>query len=179
MVVMTGSRSPRVLFGLLMAVAVAASACGGSDNPTVPAASPVRLPSSPISLPSFTPSQFRDLLAGLRGKPVVVNVWASWCGPCVLEAPLLATAAQTYRGKVQFVGIDIQDQLGPARAFIRRFGWSYPSVFDPTGSVRDSLGVIGQPNTVFYDSSGARVYVSSGPLTGNVLRTELRRLAPA
>jgi thiol-disulfide isomerase/thioredoxin len=168
----------RILLWCSLAVAlIAASACGGADNPTVgDGVVAARLPSSPTALPAFDPAQFRALLRRLQGRPVVVNIWASWCGPCVAEAPDLAQAAREYRGRVQFLGIDIQDHLAPARAFVRRFGWSYPSVFDATGAIRDDLGLIGQPNTVVYDSTGAKVFVTSGPVTLDALRPELDRL---
>jgi cytochrome c biogenesis protein CcmG, thiol:disulfide interchange protein DsbE len=118
--------------------------------------------------------QFHDLLCQLRGKPVVVNVWASWCGPCVAEAPDLAAIAADYRGQVQFVGVDIQDQVGPARAFIDKVGWAYPSVFDPTGAIRDSFGVLGAPHTLFYDANGAHTFTWSGPVRKAILQSGIR-----
>jgi cytochrome c biogenesis protein CcmG, thiol:disulfide interchange protein DsbE len=121
------------------------------------------LPASPTALPAFDPGTFQLLLAQLKGTPVVVNVWASWCGPCIDEAPALATASETYRGRVQFLGVDIQDQMGPAKQFVERFGWTYPSVFDAPGAIRDSMGLIGQPQTVIFDAAGNRVCVRSGP----------------
>jgi thiol-disulfide isomerase/thioredoxin len=112
---------------------------------------------------------FQQLLCQLRGKPVVVNIWASWCGPCRAEAPELVAAAKAFDGNVQFVGVDIQDQLGPSRAFIEEFGWSYPSVFDPKGEIRDFYRLLGAPHTLFFDASGVRTYLSSGPVTREIL----------
>ena len=86
---------------------------------------------------------------------MLVNIWASWCGPCRDEAPLLASAHETYGDRVRFVGVDILDERDSARAFMREFGWTYPSVYDPTGAIRDGLGLIGQPVMLFYDASGA------------------------
>jgi cytochrome c biogenesis protein CcmG, thiol:disulfide interchange protein DsbE len=130
----------------------------------------VALPRSPTALPRFSPAQFRELLANLKGTPVVVNIWASWCGPCTEEAPGLAAEATRFRGRVQFLGVDIVDQLPPARAFIRKYGWSYPSVFDPTGAIRDDLGFIGQPITIVYDASGKQAFSWSGAIPEGVLR---------
>jgi thiol-disulfide isomerase/thioredoxin len=112
-------------------------------------------------------------LAQLRGTPVVVNVWASWCGPCRVEGPHLAALATEYEGRVQFLGVDIQDQLEPARAFVREFGWPYPSVFDPTGVIRDDLGFIGQPITVIFDAQGRQAFSWSGAITRETLMAEL------
>jgi len=137
------------------------------------------VPSSPAELPDVSPEGFQALLATLRGKPVVVNIWASWCGPCILEAPVLAAKAKQYSGKVQFLGVDIIDHRPPAREFIQRFGWPYPSVFDPTGAIRDSLGLIGQPHTVIYDASGTQVFVWSGAISEATLDEELSKVVAA
>ena len=135
------------------------------------------LPSSPTALPEFDPARFHQLLAQLRGKPVVVNIWASWCGPCIKEAPGLARVARDYEGRVQFVGVDVLDQRGAAQAFIRKYGWKYPSVFDPTAAIRDDLGFVGQPVTVVLDSSGKQVFAASGAVAESQLREELNKVA--
>ena len=93
----------------------------------------------------------------------MVNVWAAWCDPCKAEAPLLHDASQTYGDRVQFLGVDILDSLDGARGFIAEHGLTYPSIFDPAGAIRDSLGMIGQPVTVFYDAERERRVVVSGP----------------
>jgi len=131
----------------------------------------------PNRAPQFDPGRFHQLLAQLRGKPVVVNVWASWCGPCIVEAPGLARMARDFRGRVQFVGVDVLDQRGAAQAFIRKYGWIYPSVFDPPGAIRNDLGFVGQPVTVVLDSSGKRVFTWSGALSESRLRKELNEVA--
>jgi thiol-disulfide isomerase/thioredoxin len=166
-----------------LVVTLLAAACGGGggsrvDPPvnTGPDGSASLLPSTPVALPDFTTAQFQQLLDQLTGTPVVVNVWGSWCPPCRAEAPDLANVAKAYHGKVQFVGIDILDQRGPARAFIREFGWPYPSVFDPEGEIRDGLGFVGQPITVLYDSAGKSVFVWSGAINREVLVEELDRV---
>jgi thiol-disulfide isomerase/thioredoxin len=168
---------------ILVLATLVAAACGGGAGPTVEP--PGRtgqdgqaslLPSTPVALPDFTPAQFQQLLDQLTGSPVVVNVWGSWCPPCRAEAPDLAKVARAYQDRVQFVGIDILDQREPARAFIREFGWPYPSVFDPKGDIRDALGFVGQPITVLYDSAGQSVFVWSGAISEDVLVEELDRV---
>ena len=101
------------------------------------------LPTHVADLPTFDTDAFRRLMMQLRGTPVVVNVWAAWCGPCKAEAPLLYEASQTYGDRVQFLGVDIVDSLDGARGFIADHGLTYPSLFDPSGAIRDSLGMIG------------------------------------
>jgi thiol-disulfide isomerase/thioredoxin len=180
---MRGMRSRwrvRAGLALVLAVAFASPACGGSDEPTVrPQLRAVVLPGSPTALPTFSVAAFHGLTAHLKGRPLVVNIWASWCGPCVAEAPDLARAARAFEGRVQFLGVDIQDQRPAATAFIQRFGWPYPSVFDPDGAIRDDLGLIGQPHTVIFDAGGKQAYISSGPITEETLQSQLATVASA
>ncbi|CAN5281751.1 hypothetical protein BH20ACT24_BH20ACT24_11210 [soil metagenome] len=165
----------------------ASSSAGGSPDPAAggstaatgsgaPTNSASLLPATPVELPEFDLARFELLLEELKGTPVLVNVWASWCGPCRVEAPVLASAARDFEGRVQFLGVDIQDQLAPARAFIEEFAWPYPSVFDPPGAIRDGLGFVGQPVTVLYDRRGEQVFVHSGAITSAVLREQLSQV---
>ena len=165
------------LASLAVAVAVLTAACSAYGPRVSKTAPRPLLPASATALPQLDPARFRQLLAQLRGKPVVVNIWASWCGPCIAEAPDLAAAAQEFQGRVQFLGVDVLDQLGPARAFISRYGWSFPSVFDPRAAIRDDLGFIGQPVTIILDRAGKTVLAQSGSITLEVLRKELTALA--
>jgi cytochrome c biogenesis protein CcmG, thiol:disulfide interchange protein DsbE len=162
---------------LVAAVALALAGCGGGSKGS--SASPVALPSSATAMPTFSANQFRELLTTLKGKPVVVNVWASWCGPCTKEAPSLAQVSAQYAGRVQFLGVDIEDQLTPARTFIAKYGWTYPSVFDPTGSIRDDLGLLGQPVTILYDATGTKVFSWSGATSPGQLAAEIAKIVPA
>ena len=178
----------RVFAAAVVGFGILAAACSGgktnappSTPPTASATTPTPsarslLPATPDALPSFDLTTFRELLGQLKGTPVVVNVWASWCGPCTAEAPHLAAVSRETKGKVQFIGVDIMDQRAPARAFIQRYGWTYPSVFDPSGAIRDGLGFIGQPVTVVFDPAGKQVFQWSGAVSGDVLRNELKTL---
>jgi thiol-disulfide isomerase/thioredoxin len=95
-------------------------------------------------------------LAAYRGKPVVLNIWASWCTGCREEARDLASFAAAHP-EAQVVGLDTQDTDGEARAFYRQFGWSHPSLRDPSGSAAAQLGLQGLPTTIFLDTQGREV----------------------
>jgi thiol-disulfide isomerase/thioredoxin len=153
---------------LVTTLAIMGVACH-SGGPAACGSGPSLLPTSPIALPTLDAKGFTQLLCQLRGKPVVVNIWASWCGPCILEAPELAAVAASHHGDVQFIGVDIQDQLSLGRAFLQKFHWTYPSVFDPKGEIRDSFGLLGAPHTLFFDANGVRTFVWSGPVTRDIL----------
>jgi cytochrome c biogenesis protein CcmG/thiol:disulfide interchange protein DsbE len=102
-------------------------------------------------------------LASLRGKAVVLNFWASWCAPCREETPLLQAGWERWREKgVVFVGVNVKDFRGDARGFMRRFGVSYPNVYDGKGSTVGRYGVTGLPETYFVDARGRVVYRIAG-----------------
>ncbi|HEY7660860.1 MAG TPA: TlpA disulfide reductase family protein [Actinomycetota bacterium] len=165
----------RTLVAAAVLVVVAVSCSGSGDGPSGDSGS---LPSDPEALPEFTLARYERMIEDLRGTPVVVNVWASWCGPCRQEAPHLAAAAAEH-DDIQFVGVDILDERESAREFIREFGWSYPSVFDPPGAIRDGLGLLGQPVTLFYDASGELVATWTGALSESVLDERLAEITSA
>jgi thiol-disulfide isomerase/thioredoxin len=140
------------------------------------------LPTDRYELPDFDPGKLDALLHQLRGTPLVVNVWGSWCGPCRKEAPDLARAALRYGRRVQFLGVDVMEESfggrEGARTFIRDAGWSYPSVYDPsmTGELRSALGFLGQPETIFYAASGKRVAVLTGASSFDEIVAGIRRI---
>jgi cytochrome c biogenesis protein CcmG/thiol:disulfide interchange protein DsbE len=97
-------------------------------------------------------------VADLRGKAVVVNFWASWCVPCRDEAPVLQQAYERYRGRgLVVLGVDVNDFRQDARRFMRRYGLTYPIVYDGKGSTVGKWGVRGFPETFFVDRTGKLV----------------------
>ena len=170
---------------LAVSFAMAAVACTSAGEPAPERSPEVRaynateaelLPTDALALPEFDLAAFRELLAQLEGTPVLVNVWGSWCGPCREEAPHLAAAHERYGDRVQFLGVDILDTREGAREFMREFGWTYPSVYDPPGAIRDGLGLLGQPWTLLYDASGELVQRWVGPVPPDELNAELERV---
>jgi cytochrome c biogenesis protein CcmG/thiol:disulfide interchange protein DsbE len=104
-------------------------------------------------------------LESLRGKVVVLNFWASWCGPCRDEMPLLQQGSERWRDRdVVFVGIDIDDLRSDARSFLERFGVTYVNVYDGKSSTVGRYGVTGVPETYFIDAAGKIRYRIAGPV---------------
>jgi cytochrome oxidase Cu insertion factor (SCO1/SenC/PrrC family)/thiol-disulfide isomerase/thioredoxin len=101
-------------------------------------------------------------LRALRGYPVVLNVWASWCPPCRAEFPLLANASVKYGRKVAFLGADTEDQATSARSFLAGHPISYPSYQASTEALASLAAFEGVPTTIFFDRSGKLVDVHSG-----------------
>jgi cytochrome c biogenesis protein CcmG, thiol:disulfide interchange protein DsbE len=112
----------------------------------------------------------------LRGVPVVMNFWASWCIPCKHEAPRLVAAATANKGKVLFLGIDVQDFTSDARKFLRRYHVNYPSVRDGTPSTYDKYGLTGVPETYYLDARGRLVGHGLGEVSAEELSREVSKL---
>ncbi len=108
----------------------------------------------------------------------MVNFWASWCIPCEDEAAALERAARRYGDRVQFIGVNVQDTDANARAFLRRFGVTYPNGRDASGEIAVEYGMSGVPETYFVDRNGALVRKWQGPLDDGRLRGFLDELAP-
>jgi len=122
---------------------------------------------------------FEERLAQLRGYPVVVNVWASWCGPCRFEFPVLQKLSARYGKRVAFLGINSEDSDDAAATFLREEPVPYPSYTDPDKKIAESLGVhLGLPDTAFYDAKGKLVYLKQGPYSDDSeLEADVRRYA--
>ncbi len=117
-------------------------------------------------------------LASFKGKPVVINVWNSTCGPCVHEMPLFQSEWQRAQAKgVTFIGIDFQDTQSDGLAFLQQHGITYPNGLDTSGSIAISYGVSGTPETFFIDRHGVVVSKWTGELTAQALESNLQKIA--
>lgn len=171
--------------------ALTASGCGSSPRDVAPSASAVHraLAHSPAPLAALHSqadqllgggaSAFKRRLAALRGYPVVVNMWASWCVPCQSEFPFYQRVAVMFGKRVAFVGIDAKDHNGAAGAFLERFPVSYPSYVDPDGSIAAAIRAISAyPQTFYIDRQGKMVYDKAGPyLSAAELERDIRHYA--
>ena len=119
-------------------------------------------------------------LAQLRGKVVLLDFWASWCGPCRIEAPTLAQVYQEYREKnVEFIGIDIWDGRQDALDHIERFSVPYPNGIDSNGTIAIDYGVKGIPEKIFISQEGTVAKKFVGPISAQALRSVLDELLGA
>ncbi|HEX6677468.1 MAG TPA: TlpA disulfide reductase family protein [Actinomycetes bacterium] len=187
-------RSPRPLLAALLAVAAVLGATAVLRDRSTPAAKP-----APAAVPAASATvrvypagrtapalRLRTLdgrrldLAALRGRPVVVNFWASWCAPCVQEVPVLRHAASAYRElpllrqasaghqgqRLAVVGVLVNDRPAAGRAFMRRYGGSWPVGIDPDGQAAARWGIAGGlPQTVFVRADGTLASQKLGELT--------------
>jgi cytochrome c biogenesis protein CcmG/thiol:disulfide interchange protein DsbE len=108
---------------------------------------------------------FNERLDELKGHPVVVNAWASWCGPCFVEIPHLQDASARLGKKVAFLGVNSQDSEDAASTLLRDNPVPYPSYSDPDKDITNELGGVGLPRTAFYDAEGNRTHTRSGQYT--------------
>jgi thiol-disulfide isomerase/thioredoxin len=165
-----------VLAGMLLA----ACGGGGAGRADRDPAADGRLGSQPLV--ARTPAQFEADLATLRGRVVVVNFWASWCGPCRDEMPALEQVSRDYAGAgrpVTVVGVDVSDQRQAANAFLTKAGVSYPTVFDSkglSGGVATSWSVTALPQTWFVAPDGTRASRLARPVTAAELRSRIDAL---
>ena len=122
---------------------------------------------------------FQQRLAELRGHPVVVNKWASWCGPCREEMPWLQREAARRGKRIAFIGVDSRDSDAAAKEFLNEFPVPYPSYTDPDQDIALLIdATIGTPATAIYDSSGKQVHVQQGEYASqDALAADIQRYA--
>jgi thiol-disulfide isomerase/thioredoxin len=163
----------------VLSAALALGACGGGEGAGNPdseltpeqAAAPLEEASPELAalrdeaneLLGGGPEAFDARLAGLRGNPVVVNKWASWCGPCRLEFPHFQKQAELRGTKVAFLGVGSDDSEDALATFLEELPLPFPSYLDPDQDIAAAMGAPRNfPATAFYDSSGELVYTRQG-----------------
>ena len=131
------------------------------------------------TLPDLARPDATVSLAAFRGRPVVLNLWATWCVPCRKEMPALAAANRRYGSRVEFVGVDHEDSRRLALQFVKRTGVAYPSAYDAKGVVGDRYGAYGLPTTFFISPTGTIVAQHTGRLRPEDIERYIQRLLRA
>jgi cytochrome c biogenesis protein CcmG/thiol:disulfide interchange protein DsbE len=183
---------PLLALATLSIAALLCSGCGASEGDGGGAPPPdyaKALAGAPGPLAALH-EQANDLLPGgadaygerikqLRGYPIVVNSWASWCGPCRFEFPFLQQLSARYGKEVAFIGVNSEDSDDAAATFLREEPVPYPSYSDPDKDIYDLLGAgRGFPVTAFYDETGELVYTKQGQYAEHAdLEADMRRYA--
>jgi cytochrome c biogenesis protein CcmG/thiol:disulfide interchange protein DsbE len=129
--------------------------------------------------PSFTLRTLdgREIsLSALRGRPVVLNFWASWCVSCRAEHSVLLQAWRQYRSRVNFIGVLFQDTSSDARSYMRQLGGGWQSLVDPNQNTAIGYGVAGPPETFLVDRHGVVRFKTVGPLAADTLQHQLATL---
>ena len=149
----------------LVLVAVVLSSCAASDSK---ASTPIPTPKL-VDLRTGKPSDW-----GQEGRPLVVNLWASWCTPCKTEMPAIQKVAAKLGDKVDIVGVTDQKDLDAARRAAAKAGVRYRLLVDTDQSLLSDLGIVGLPGTVFVDAKGKVIGRHTGVLTEETLLKEIK-----
>lgn len=115
-------------------------------------------------------------LQKLRGRPVLINFWATWCVPCRTEMPLLERKYRHYGGRLQIVGVDEQEPASEVRAFVRQLHITYPIALDGDGTTSYEYALAGTPTSFFVDGTGVIRHTRAGPLSASEIRVQVGRL---
>lgn len=163
---------------LAVATAVAAASAAAWPGASGDLALTVALdgPAPGFDLENVREGEPRVSLAGAAGQPVVVNVWASWCPPCRREMPALAAAHRRFGDRVAFLGVNHQDTRDLAVDLLDETGVTYPSGYDPEGSVALDYGLFGMPTTIFIAADGELLERRTGEMTLAELESTIGRL---
>jgi cytochrome c biogenesis protein CcmG, thiol:disulfide interchange protein DsbE len=183
------SRSGTVVGVVTVVLALIAAGCGSSsseggkppDYAKALAGAPAPLAALHRQANELLPGgidAYEERIVALRGYPVVVNVWASWCGPCRFEFPAFQRLSAHYGRRVAFIGVDSQDSEDAAATFLRDNPVPYPSYSDPDEEIANELETIGLPATAFYNRVGELVYLDHKPYFEDAeLQADIERYA--
>jgi thiol-disulfide isomerase/thioredoxin len=163
---------------LAVAALVLAGRLSGQPSTTagvvVEGVAEVGRPAPRMELPGLRGGRVR--LADLRGRPVVLNFWASWCPPCLAEMPEFERVHRRLGDRVAFLGVNQRDQAQAAEQLARSTGVTYPLALDVAGRSFDAFGGLGMPTTVLIRADGTVADIFAGQLDGALLSERIRRV---
>jgi len=167
------ARRPALIGTRWLAAAIAAvsiTACGSSGSSGAPKAATDVTVTATYGSPTT--------LAQLKGTPLVVNMWATWCHPCVDEMPAFDTVARSVGSAVHIIGVNVADDAAAASAFAAKLGVHYPQYTDPDGNLSTAFDVSNLPATAFIGADGTVLEVHSGAFTADTLTAAIERHFP-
>ena len=168
------NRTVLIIGLLIIAAVVAVLFIGLGKDPQAIASPLIGRPAPDFALKAVGTGETIDL-AQYRGKPVIVNFWATWCHPCWDEHPVLTQTSQVLGNQVQFLGVVFQDDESRIKNFLQQRGWAYPTLVDQAGKTAIAYGVGGVPETYFLDKKGTIVAKFAGPMSADDIQTNLQK----
>lgn len=163
-----------VVVSIFVVVALAQGIEGSSSNTSSVLVGQTHQLAPDFTLASLSGPSRNISLRSFRGRPLVLNFWASWCVPCRTEMPLLERTYRAERGRIQFLGLDSNDTSSAGLAFYKQVHVTYPAASDPQGVVATRYGLFGLPTTVFISASGEIIGRFIGQLHTNTLLAALK-----
>jgi thiol-disulfide isomerase/thioredoxin len=172
------ARAPRLIALALALAAIVAFVVFGlsSSHSTATGRKAPELPREHLAGPAVT---LASVLASAHGRATLVVFWASWCGPCVREAPAIEHFSQSAEGRGRIVGVDWSDSLSGARAFIKDHSWTFANVRDAEGTVGNDYRMTDLPTTFVLDPSGRIRAALRGPQDAGTLAKAMASVKPA
>lgn len=167
----------KILICFLLLLAALAGGCA-SDNPKTTAAAPTAAAQASLAAPDFSFTYLdgtKANLSELRGKPVFLNFWATWCPPCVGEMPHFNSVYPRYKDKINFLAISLDDSMQEASAFMQQKGYTFPADYGNVNDIAGKYEIQGIPTSLLLDANGNVIASKVGAMTEAELEAFLQK----
>lgn len=167
----------KIFICFLLLLAALAGGCA-SDNPKTTAAAPTAAAQTSQAAPDFSFTYLdgtKSSLSELRGKPVFLNFWATWCPPCVGEMPHFNSVYPRYKDKINFLAISLDDSMQEANAFMQQKGYTFPAGYGNVNDIAGKYEIQGIPTSLLLDANGNVIASKVGAMTEAELEAFLQK----